>query len=95
VSGDYSIGSHKWNGLSKLIEECGEVCQVAGKLVGIDGKLNHWDGSNLRKRMQEELGDLLAAINFFTATNQLDSEFIKARSKRKLQRFIEWNKENK
>jgi len=93
--GQYSIGSSKWNGLSKLIEECGEVSQVAGKIIGNDGAPRHWDGSNLRKRVQEELGDLLAAIDFFIAgTNELDDRFIQARRKRKLKRFIKWNKEN-
>lgn len=28
---DYAIGSKKWPGLTKLIEEAGEVLQVVGK----------------------------------------------------------------
>lgn len=29
----FSIGSKRWPGISKLIEECGEVLQIAGKLM--------------------------------------------------------------
>lgn len=92
--GPYSIGSSKWNGLSKLVEECGEVTQVGGKIIGNDGALKHWDGSNLKKRVQEELADLLAATDFFIVTNSLDDRAIQARRQRKLKRFIKWNKEN-
>lgn len=35
-SGDFSIGGTLWPGLSKLIEECGEVLQVGGKLIGME-----------------------------------------------------------
>jgi len=95
LPGQYSIGSSKWNGLSKLIEECGEVSQVAGKIIGNDGALQHWDGSNLRRRMRQELADLLAAIDFFMVTNGLAYDVqIQSRRKRKLKRFIKWNKEN-
>jgi hypothetical protein len=34
-----------------------EVLQVAGKLIAIHGEEAHWDGSNLRQRLQEEMGD--------------------------------------
>lgn len=68
----YSIGSDAWPGLSKLIEECGETIQVAGKLMGTGGAVEHWDGSNLGDRLIEEIGDLQAAIEFFVETNDLD-----------------------
>lgn len=32
-SGPYGIGADNWPGLAKLIEECGEVLQVLGKLL--------------------------------------------------------------
>jgi hypothetical protein len=33
MASDFSIGGKKWPGLSKLIEECGEVMQIAGNRV--------------------------------------------------------------
>ncbi len=37
ASGDFSIGSDIWPGISKLIEEAAEVGQVCGKLIGSGG----------------------------------------------------------
>jgi len=55
--------------MSKLIEEMGELGQVFGKLMGTGGEAKHWDGSNLRERVVEELADVYAAIQFFAANN--------------------------
>ncbi|SHF01183.1 MazG nucleotide pyrophosphohydrolase domain-containing protein [Kaistia soli DSM 19436] len=90
-SGDFSIGSAVWPGISKLTEECGEVMQVCGKLVGSHGEVIHFDGSDLRKRMQEELADLLAAIEFVVAVNPLDYDAIAARRDEKLKLFHAWH----
>lgn len=89
--GPYSIGGEPWPGLSKLIEEAGETMQVAGKIIGAGGAENHWDGSNLRERMQEELGDLLAAIEFVIVKNELDEKAIDRRKWRKFKLFLEWH----
>lgn len=35
--GSFSLGSRTWPGLSKLVEECGEVLQIAGKIMGTGG----------------------------------------------------------
>lgn len=59
-NGDFSLGSKVWPGLSKLIEEAGEVAellpdlillkvigklqQTAGKLIQTAGAAEHWDG---------------------------------------------------
>ena len=40
----FAIGDKKWPGISKLVEEAGEVTQVAGKLMGSGGDILHWDG---------------------------------------------------
>lgn len=73
-SGDFSIGSKVWPGTSKLLEEMGELQQVLGKLLGSAGEANHWDGSDLRKRLVEEIGDLKAAIEFFQSKNMSVAE---------------------
>ena len=91
-SGDFSIGSDFWPGISKLIEECGEVVQVCGKLLGSGGDTSHWDGTNLRDRLSSELGDLTAAITFVTDQCGLSSEEIWQRTRAKLDLFYGWHR---
>ena len=94
-SGDFSIGATVWPGLGKLIEECGEVQQVAGKLIGSHGASTHWDGTDLRDRLADELGDLLAAIGFVLAENGFEvspfSDRIAERSATKITQFEAWH----
>lgn len=84
----FYIGATDWPGLSKLIEEAGEVIQVAGKLIGTDGVVSHWDGSELRERLTEEMADLLAAITFVADREKLQ---IIDRAAKKLALFNEWH----
>ena len=106
-SGDFSIGGRLWPGLSKLIEECGEagdilpelillkmlgrIQQVAGKVIGNEGRPDHWDGSNLPVRLTEELGDLLAAIDFTVEMNHLPRLPLMQRRREKLALFHQWH----
>jgi NTP pyrophosphatase (non-canonical NTP hydrolase) len=87
----FAIGDKVWPGISKLIEECGEVVQVCGKLLGTGGKEVHWEGSNLRERLVEELGDLLGAIRFVAKWNKIDVWQIEHRAELKLRRFESWH----
>lgn len=87
----FYIGAKEWSGLSKLIEECGEVMQVAGKLIGTNGRRGHWDGSDLRERLEEEIADLLAAAHFVIGKNGLDWLRIGERREMKLKMFNEWH----
>lgn len=93
MTAPFSLGSKTWPGLSKLMEEAGEVVQVGGKLMGTGGATNHWDGTNLAERMEEELADLQAAILFFIMTNALDSEKIGDRVGKKVAQFMIWHKQ--
>lgn len=96
MSGPYSIGSKSgWNGLSKLIEEAGEVQQVCGKIIGCHGAEQHWDGSNTRERLCDELGDMIAAIEFVITVNDLDQTRIEAQADMKYERFMQWMREGK
>lgn len=92
-AGDYSIGSRMWPGISKLIEEASEVGQVCGKLIGSGGDPNHWDGTNLRHRLEDEIGDLLAAIEYVTEHNALGTAAITARHREKFALFEIWHRE--
>jgi NTP pyrophosphatase (non-canonical NTP hydrolase) len=87
----FAIGDKVWPGISKLTEECGEVIQVCGKLMGSRGSVKHWDGTNLRSRLQDELGDLLAAIDFVTAHCELDERGIIERRVKKRDLFNKWH----
>lgn len=87
----FSIGSGTWPGLSKLAEEAGEVMQVVGKLMGTGGASEHWDGTNLRARLADELADLSAAIGFVIDKCDLPAEQIEARAHEKRMTFERWH----
>lgn len=89
----WNIGAEEWAGLSKVVEECGELIQVAGKLMAIDGQAEHWDGTNLHDRLNEELADVMAACRFFIAQNQLEEEPILDRVAEKMALFRRWQAE--
>ncbi len=108
-AGEFSIGGKLWPGLSKLIEEAGEtgdllpelillralgrIGQVAGKVIGNEGRPEHWDGSNLPVRLAEEIGDLLAAAEFVIDHNGLDRAAVVARRAAKLELYEDWHHE--
>jgi NTP pyrophosphatase (non-canonical NTP hydrolase) len=92
-AGPFSIGSALWPGISKLVEEAGEVSQVCGKLIGSGGEIMHWDGTNLKERLEDEIADVLAACFFVAAACNLDAVKIDTRMKTKLETFSRWHKE--
>lgn len=88
----FGIGSNKFAGFSKLIEECGEVLQELGKSMGAQSLDEHWDDKgDLKMRIENELGDLSAAMNFVIDENDLDFEAITRRGKKKLKKFRKWH----
>jgi hypothetical protein len=109
-AGPYAIGSDHYPGLSKLVEELGEAGerlaeallarqigrteQVLGKLLGLGHDGDHWDGSNIRERLQEELADLAAASAFYICANGLDAGAITKRAQEKAALFAKWHAEN-
>lgn len=91
----FFIGARIWPGITKLVEEAGEVVQVCGKLMANGGASVHYDGSNLYERLEEELGDVLAAIDFVMQHNdlRLSRTRIESRRKKKLQMFEHWHED--
>ena len=87
----FAIGSTVWPGLSKLIEECGEVQQVAGKLLAMGGATEHWDGTDLRERLTDEIADLRAALRFVAGLNRRDEDKIAHRGGRKMEILEGWH----
>lgn len=80
------------NGLSKLLEECGELSQIAAKKLACMNTDDHWDGGgSLRRRMEEELADVQAASALVIQTFGLDENAIRERSAAKLALFQKWH----
>ena len=94
TAGPYSIGSGHWPGLAKAAEECGEVIQACGKLIAANGEGRHWDGSDLRVRLEDEVADAQAAFRFVIERNDLDAARILERSEAKLALFRGWHAEH-
>jgi hypothetical protein len=89
----FVIGSPVWPGVAKVMEECGELVQVCGKLLASEGRAAHWDGTDLHVRLEEELADVLAAIAFLREhnTNQLRWFAVENRRDDKILRFCGWH----
>lgn len=94
----FAIGDKEFPGISKLIEEMGELLQTCGKLMGTGGQAAHWDGSNLHDKFREEFADLSAAIMFIGEHNELltnmtdaQRKVLDARVEKKLERFKRWH----
>ncbi len=93
TNGPYSIGSDVWPGTSRLVEECGELLQVLGKLIGAGGETDHWDSTDLREKVIDELADVHAALIFFASANGLPSATIEARAAQKVAQYDKWHQE--
>ena len=82
------------NGLAKLLEELGELSQVAAKKLAYFHTDNHPDGAgSLKKRMEAEMGDVMGAIDFVTLTMDLDGRAIARRACEKLNTFQRWHRD--
>ena len=82
-------------GLAKLIEELGELSQVAGKkLVYFHGEERHPDGSLLNEKFEEEIADVQASIDFVISKFNLRKARINGRRRYKLNRFIGWDRQS-
>lgn len=80
------------NGLAKLLEELGELSQVAAKRLAYFHTRTHPDGAgDLNRRMEDEIADVVAACRFVTQQFDLDPVHITMREARKLALFNEWH----
>lgn len=82
------------DGLVKLVEECGELIQVAAKKMARMDTDDHWDGMGpLSERLEDEMGDVLAAIKTVALNFNLDIDRIIQRSEDKRKLFRKWMEE--
>lgn len=81
---------YKFRGIFKLTEECGELLTDIGKLA-VFPDVPHPDGKGLMKpRIQDELADVLAAVQYFIENNNFDKYYINDRKEEKLKKFRQW-----
>lgn len=90
----YQLGSRVWPCLAKLLEETGEVSEIGGKIIGNGGRPIHYDGTNLIRRMGEEVADLSAATRVFIQLNGYDDGWVLAREQEKYHLFLKWHFDN-
>lgn len=95
----------KHSGLAKLSEESGELHLALGKMQQTVGKMlqypqlqtaanmTHPDGTNLRECLQNEMGDVMAALDFVRGKLELDHQVILDRWQHKLKLFNQWDSE--
>lgn len=76
----YLIGSSRYPGLIKLMEESAEVTGACAKLMAHDGTDEE---SECRSHLENEIGDALAAIELVVSLNGLDKQRINRRRKDK------------
>ena len=88
-------GRGQWSGLFKVMEECGELITVCAKLGATGGDPRYWGNVDLRERLIEEIGDVLAAIDFFMYHNASgrDRHAILIRRCEKFEIFQQWRRD--
>jgi len=81
-------------GLTKLIEECGELAQIAAKKIAYPDTDVHPDGKgSLIGRLEDEVADVMAAIAFVAEKLGLDEARMFARGDAKRKQYQEWDTE--
>lgn len=80
--------------LAKTVEELGELQQVLGKKLAYYRTDSHPDGKgSLKRRMEEEISDVIAVLECVIEEWHLDGSFISERTNEKYFKFKEWNKQ--
>jgi NTP pyrophosphatase (non-canonical NTP hydrolase) len=79
-------------GLSKLLEELGELSQIAAKKLAYMDVDEHPDGKgSMKTRMEEEIGDVIAAATFVVFKFGLDQDAIDERATIKIELYEKWD----
>ena len=78
----YGIGSDTWPGLSRLVIDAARVVELARTIIST-GNDTDQDAAVHRESLQEELGDLRAAIDYVIGKNALDWAAVNRRRDRK------------
>lgn len=82
----------QFGGLTKLIEECGELVQIAAKKQAYFDTDTHPDGKgSMKKRLEEEMADVIAACVLVAENFGLNQDFLEQRALKKLELFRSWH----
>jgi NTP pyrophosphatase (non-canonical NTP hydrolase) len=82
------------NGLVKLLEECGELVQIIGKKLAYWTTDDHPDGQGgIKARLENEIADVLGAIDVVIEGHHLDRDWIEHRRAGKAELFRRWRDE--
>lgn len=89
----YLIGSDKFAGVVKVIEEMTELGTELAKLMS-QGRWKYLRDSRktVKLTIEEEIADVEATLEFLKAKNRLDRKFIEKRKKEKIKKFNRWHK---
>ena len=82
----YGIGSDTWPGLSRLAADAEQVARAAAAIIST-GNDTAQDAAVQRENLQEQLGDLRAAIDYVIGKNALDWAAVNKRRDRKRSRY--------
>lgn len=81
-------------GLTKLLEECGELTQIAAKKCAyLDTDIHPDRMGSMNDRLENEIGDVRAAAAFVAEKLHLDIARIEERRREKLNRFRKWDRQ--
>lgn len=80
----------KWWGLRKVVEECSELSVELMKLATFPSGKHPGRKRNLKISTEEELADVLAAVDYFIDKNKLDRQVIERRRVLKYRKFAKW-----
>ena len=78
----YGVGSDTWPGLSRLAADAAQVARAACTIIST-GNDTDQDAAVQRENLQEQLGDLRAAIDYVIGKNALDWDAVNRRRDRK------------
>lgn len=76
----------EYDGYKKAMEECAELIGIIAKKAAYPDTDDHPDGGSFAAFMEDEIGDVLAIVEYVTNRHTLNRERITQRRKQKLQR---------
>lgn len=81
-------------GLVKLVEECGELVQIAAKKMAYMHTDEHPDGAgSMKERLEDEIADVQAICHIVEKNFDLDRQKIVDRAFEKMKLFRHWMNE--
>ena len=84
--GPYGIGSDTWPGLATLAADAAQVVQAVSAIIA-SGDQAGPDAAGLRDSLQDQLGELRAAIDYVISKNALDWTAVNRQRDRKRSRY--------